>query len=246
MFNTEEAIKHAQQCYPNESVGVFVDNKYIPLENEHTQPLNDFKVSPEIYLKVGKIQAVVHSHPFRGDPVPRLYPSAADMRGQMDTAVPWGIICCDKERSWPVQWFGDQCPIPKYTERGFIHGIQDCYSLIRDYYRQEFGVLTKDFPRDWAWWNNGDQHLYERFFMDAGYRQIPMSQAKIGDVFLAILGRSAIKNNVVSHGGIYLGGDEILHHKSGDLPYDMTRLSNTECIHRYVKYIKYFLRHESQ
>lgn len=245
------AIDHAMECFPEESVGVIVNNgtEYIRLENKANNKENDFYVQPDVYVelikKYGKIDAVVHSHPFEGLSVPRLYPSAQDMKGQLSTAVPWGIVCCDKERFWPIQWFGDPCPIPPLEGRIFIHGIQDCYSLIRDYYRLNHDLTIKEFPRDWAWWHEKAQNLYEEGFGIAGFVQVPLSKVRPGDVFLAMLGRAAIKANVVNHGGIYLGNDIIVHHKSGDYAYDPGRLSVKECIQRYMPYIKYFLRHES-
>ena len=248
MFNynvEQEAIEHAKEQFPKESVGIVVDDRYIPLDNNHQNPTNDFKVDVGDYLKYGDVQAVIHSHPHLGDIVPRLYPSELDMRTQMSMAVPWGIICCDKERSYPIQWFGDQVPIKEFIARPFIHGIYDCYALIRDYYRKEHNLVIKDYPREWNWWATGNVHMYRDLFFDAGFKEIPLSQIREGDGFLATLGRHALRNNVVNHGGVYIGNDLILHHKSGDYAYDTTRPSSRECIQRYAKYIKYIVRHES-
>ncbi len=245
----EKAIAHAKAAWPQESVGVIAGGDYHPLQNIHPAPQEGFLTAPEDYVRVemeiGPIEAVVHSHPHKGESCPRLYPSAADMQGQLDSAVPWGIISCDAGRAWPVQWFGDQCPIPPYEGRTYIHGIQDCYSLIRDYYRLDLGVILKEFPRDWQWWESGNEDLYSLGFAKTGFKVIPLSQARPGDVFLAKLGRAALRNNITNHGGIYLGNEEILHHKCGLSPYDPQRLSVKEGITRYAEYITHMLRHEA-
>lgn len=240
----EQAVAHAISAYPHESVGVVVDGAYIPLENKHESPARDFYVPPEEYLALGTIEALLHSHPFvKGDVIPCLYPSARDMASQMAMAVPWGIICCDDERAWEIEWFGDQTPRKPLEGRGFAHGITDCYSLIRDYYLMEHGIRLKEFPRDWEWWKNG-QDLYVEGFSQTGFVSIAPSGLLPGDVFLASIGTSAMRGGKVNHGGIYLGNDMILHHKTGASPYDPGRLSVRECGIRYMQYATHYLRHE--
>jgi len=247
---------HAMTEYPKEAVGYVVNGMYVAQTNISEDPLNNFEVDPKAwvnYSKMGKIQGVIHSHPIRyGENGTRQvvdYPNAVDMFCQIRTAVPWGIIVCDGE--WadaPFFWGGDT-PIPPLTgtKRFFRHGVTDCYSLIRDYYRLKLEILLPDYPRNWLWWEekdeDGKQHdLYSKFFADAGFYKVNPLELKPNDVFLAQLPKS----EVVCHGGIYLGGpgDMILHHLSGTEPTDRSRLAVEEPGIRYQKYVVHWIRHK--
>lgn len=49
--------------------------------------------------------------------------------------------------------------VSKYIGRKFVHGSTDCYSLVRDFYKNEFGIELTDYARAEFWWNKG-QNLY--------------------------------------------------------------------------------------
>ena len=240
------AQEHGKQMFPQESVGIVVGEVYIPLQNISDEPENHFTFDKATWIKYGKVSAVIHSHP-NGN----LYPSACDMENQIITAVPWGLFVCDNERASDILWFGDGTPRPPLfgPERYFHHGINDCYSLIRDYYKQEMGIQLLEFPRDWEWWNEDTREeqkdLYVKGFGKTGFRAIPQSEIKPGDVFLASIGRAS-KNGTVNHGGIYLGGsgEIILHHLCGLHAIDKTRVAAREPGIRYLSYVTHWLRHE--
>ena len=121
--------------------------------------------------------------------------------------------------------------------RGFRHGVTDCYSLIRDYYRLERDVVLPEFPRDWEWWCN-EQDLYRDGFGKAGFERLVDVDLRPGDVFLA-----QIRSGVPNHGGVYLGDGLALHHLAARLPVDATRLSRREPIDRWMKFISHWLRY---
>jgi proteasome lid subunit RPN8/RPN11 len=84
-----EAIQHALDQYPKESVGYLKDGVYTSLANVSETPEDTFVLSAEDVLRVHEAEAdfVIHSHP-KGAP----YPSAADMTSQVETGIPYGII----------------------------------------------------------------------------------------------------------------------------------------------------------
>jgi len=48
----------------------------------------------------------------------------------------------------------------RYENRPFIHGIFDCYTLIRDFFRREHNILLPtNIQRTWEWWLQGE-NLY--------------------------------------------------------------------------------------
>jgi proteasome lid subunit RPN8/RPN11 len=232
--NTIHAIKNdALEKYPLESCGYVKDGIYFPEKNLAENPKEDFKMRDDLLLTEG-IQALIHSHPngalHKHHNFP--YPSLEDMRAQMSCDIPFGILWTDGKFASDLIFWGDSLPIKELKRREFIHGVYDCYSLIRDYFRSTKSIILKDFPRSYEWWAKKDREdLYTRNFELAGFERISFDQLKIGDVFLA-----QIHSKQVNHGGIYIGNNLILHHLD-------RKVSCTEPILRWQKYITHYLRY---
>lgn len=238
------AKKHAIRCYPEESVGVILEGNYVPLDNVGLDPSMheegnpscacrrcSFRLSSNQLLEVSggrKIDVLIHSHP--DGP---LHPSHSDMEAQLNMNVPWGIIATDGARASEIVAWGDDLPMEPLVGRKFIHGVHDCYALIRDIFRLGSEgaavqgiewpfepILLPNVPRQDEWWMNG-QDLYMDYLYKAGFREIPMSEARSGDGFLMKLGRP--KPPVVNHAGVLTGDYLVLHHMPG-----ATRVSRRE------------------
>ena len=262
------ARHHAEIEAPRESVGIVIDDgaghvEYVPLENVHPEPTRAFEISAaDADQWRGQMRAVIHSHVLGVDDFDpqdgplAAGPSAADMEQQAQMQLPWGLVTViDRSSHGSVLWFGDEVAAmpgyPPVLERPFIHGIYDCYSLIRDSYRfdpfgfvrEHFGrpsILLPDFPRDFAWWHDRDddggprvpRNLYVDNFTAAGFHPIDRDELRAGDVILA-----QVRAEVVNHGGVYLGNGTWAHHLRG-------RLSTREPAGRWVhEYGRYFLRY---
>ena len=228
---------HAIADYPNEACGLIVDGDYRAMENIADEPTEHFRMRSKDWLsaaQAGDIGAVVHSHPDGPD-----CPSAEDMRRQIATGVPWGIVSCNGSGALAPFWWGMNA-IPPLIGRGFRHGVTDCYALIRDYFRAERGVVLPEFPRDWEWWCEGAD-LYSEGFPKAGFRRLEDGEAAApGDVFLA-----QVRAEVPNHGGVLLDGGLALHHLTARLPVDATRLSRREPVDRWRKFITHWLRYSA-
>ena len=95
----------------------------------------------------------------------------------------------------------------KYVGKKFNYGNTDCYSLIRDFYKDEFKLELTDYARPSNWWNEGG-NLYMENFRNEGFRLLgDDEELQYGDVVLIALGCS-----VASHGAIYIGNNLILQH----------------------------------
>ena len=214
--------KHAIDEYPKECCGVIADGVYFPSQNVAIDPKQDFVIPAALQVALhacGRVmQAVVHSHP-NG---PR-YPSEADMRGQVKSGLPWVLVATDGEQvTYPEIW-GDGLEIPLLVGREFMHGIRDCYSLVRDVYRlgkaglavQSIDwplepILLADFPRNDSWWGDAktlNQTLYEDNFAAQGFKRITREDARAGDAFLL-----KMKSQTPNHAGVLLADGTILHH----------------------------------
>ena len=96
----------------------------------------------------------------------------------------------------------------EYEGRPFLHGLFDCYTLVRDYYKRNFNIfLPTNIQRDWEWWNKG-QNLYLENAKDYSFEEV--EDIKKHDVLIM-----AVNSPVPNHAAIYLGEGKILHHMAG-------------------------------
>lgn len=97
--------------------------------------------------------------------------------------------------------------------REFTHGTKDCYTIVRDFYRDNFGLELTDYARPDDWWDEG-LNLYVDNFSKEGFIQVDFNPYDMqpGDLFL-----SAILSKVPNHASIYLGQGYVLHHLPGRL-----------------------------
>jgi proteasome lid subunit RPN8/RPN11 len=219
----EAAKQHAIHEFPNESCGFIARGRYIACENKHVTPATHFKIDDERYDRAvanGTLKAVVHSHP--NGPI---FPSHADMMGQLTTDKPWVIISLNEIGIHKIVAWGGELPIAPVIARPFLHGVFDCMSLIRDVYRTGRTELLKqgvhwpfepipfaDVAREDNWWQ-GEADLYTANFAKWGFKKITMSEVQAGDVFLIAVGdRRANPQQKLNHGGVLLEHDQILHH----------------------------------
>lgn len=203
-----DAEAHARSDYPRESVGLVVSVRgkpvYMPCRNL-SEEADHFILNPEDYAIAedkGDIAVVVHSHPDTG-----AEPSLHDVASHAASRLAWWIVGLkDDETSWHEMPAAGEMPL---ESRVFVHGVIDCYTLIRDYYRQVRGVELPDFYRQDDWWHNGG-NLYVENFAKAGF--VEASSLKNGDVILMAIG-----SQTPCHGAIWLDGDVLLHHLYGRL-----------------------------
>lgn len=216
-FAIIKAKEHALEEYPQESVGLVVNGIYKKQENEAEDPEDMFCVNG---VPPDHTEAIIHSHP-KGEP----YPSSTDMLYQVSTGVPWGILPVHSEEVDDVVWFGDQVPIFDLLGRKFLHGVADCYSLVRDFYRIRFKKVLPVFPRDFGWWESQDL-LSRTQCVSAGFESVDREDLVEGDVVLF-----QIHCRVANHCGVYLDGGILLHHLHN-------RLSCREPLHPWLRFVR--------
>lgn len=198
---------HAVAEYPRECCGlvVMVDGKetYRPCRNT-AQGSEHFVLAAEDFAAAadaGEVIAVVHSHP---DYPPT--PSEADRVACEASGLPWFIVTVAKGDDGNVQAGEIRGFVPEGYKapligRPFAHGVLDCYTLVRDWYERERGVVLPDFHREDDWWERGD-NLYLKHYEEAGFRPLSAGEAlEPGDVILMQI-RSPKDPN---HAGIFIG-----------------------------------------
>jgi len=222
-------VDHANRELPRECCGLVIIRKgkqvYVPCRNIGIGSDN-FILCPEDYAKAdqeGDIVAVIHSHPNMS-----AKPSQADLVACEASGLPWFIVGLPDQVWEYIEPSGYVAPL---VGRKWSHGVLDCYSIIRDYYKMERGIDLLNFERSDDWWNRGG-NLYLENFGKAGFREIKEDEVAESDVILM-----RINSTVPNHGAIYLGDGVILHHVHGRLS---TRdvfggywRKNTACFLRY-------------
>jgi len=199
---------HAERDYPRESCGLVVVRKgrmcYMPVRNVADRN-EHFVMHPQDQADAedaGEVLLVVHSHPG----IPPL-PSQADLVGCEASGLPWLIV------NWPtgaVHQFAPSGYVAPLFGRVFSHGVLDCYSFIRDYYRQTLDIVLPDFERPDEWWLKG-HNLYLQGFAAAGFEQVT-GAPRLHDVLLM-----RVAAQVPNHGAVYLGDGLVGHHQMGRL-----------------------------
>lgn len=228
--------QHALSEYPKEACGLIIDGgtEYVPMRNVHESPKMAFRmVQAEFiaYYQAGRISAVMHSH----TGADYAAPSRADMNNQAEMQLPWGIVHISENRDIDGPfYFGDQVPIAPFEGRQFRHNVYDCYTLLRDFYRQELNITLPIFPREPEWWVK-KQNVLEQNFAKAGFVQIDKTQARQNDVMLCRV-QSPKDNPVANHVAIIRDSGRILHHLN-------RRLSKHEPMQMWINTCTTFLRY---
>ena len=202
----EEALNHAKIEDPKECVGLLLNirgkEKYFPCRNLSMTAHQCFILDPEDYVKAdntGEIKAIVHSHP-----VTPPFPSEADKLGCEQSKLPWHIVNPKTE-----QWgYYEPCGYkPPLKGRPWVWGVTDCWSLVRDFYKEEKNIELLDYERPVTPQEFNDVPLFERYAERTGFKELdPNETLKNGDILLM-----SIMYNTLNHVAIFLDGD-VLHH----------------------------------
>lgn len=120
--------------------------------------------------------------------------------------------------------------IDKYKGLPFEYGVNDCYSLIMNFYSQELGIFIPKIKNEEGWWERRE-NLYVKNAKDAGFLFVEDPEPL--DILLF-----TFNSKEANHSAIYLGDNEVLHHVTN-------RLSTKEPISSFwASNLKYVVRHK--
>jgi len=228
----EAALSHAKIEDPKESVGLLLNVKgkerYYPCNNLSMSSYQCFVLDPEDYVRAdntGEITAIIHSHPTTPPT-----PSQADLVGCENSNLPWHIVNPKTEQWGYCEPNGYKAPL---LGREWVWGVTDCWSLVRDWYREEKQIELKDYQRSMTPEEFLNNPLFEEYATQTGFRELEPNEAlQEGDVLLM-----SILHPTLNHVAIFLG-DMVLHHLADRLscrePYSPWLLKCTGKRFRYV------------
>jgi cell wall-associated NlpC family hydrolase len=232
--NTHPMAVHAWKAYalekfPEEACGFFLKgNRFLPVENQAPadQRHSSFSFDIRDYAAYeDDIEGFVHSH--TSGPETNTdgtlvkadgSPTKEDMASQIASGWPFGISVVDETTCGNPVWWGDSLPIRPLIGRGFLHGINDCYSLVRDWHRLQ-GIHFDDVPRDLAWWKETNEQgeakvdLYMDLFESRGFKRVHRDYPQMGDCFIVKFHSPLVRN----HAGVFISDDEFAHHAGDQL-----------------------------
>lgn len=200
-------MEHAAAVFPHEACGLVVAHRgkaaALRAKNLSEQPHKWFDLDPDAWLEVDEnneeVVGIYHSHP-NGLPEPSL----ADIEGCEASGLPWHII------SYPAGGYRVIEPtgfVTPYLQRPYVHGVHDCYAIVRDWYNREWNLGLQDFDRSHEWWLKGGD-LYNDNFAACGFVELKNDEeVQIGDAFLI-----QFHSPKPNHAAVYIGNGRILHH----------------------------------
>ena len=222
----KEILKYLLSEYPNEGCGIILNKlgklKWIPCKNISEFPDKQFKICPKEYVKAtlqGDIHAIVHSH-VKGS----CKPSDADKNQSDYLQIPYIIYSIPEGEKYEYT--------PKYKEkpllgREYEFNKQDCWTLVRDYYKQNFNIVLPMLEFEDYFYKKGINYFEDLIEPWGG---VEVKSPQKGDIIYF-----QIQSNIPNHCGVYLGQDKFIHARR-------KHLSCTDFLPRWRKYIKSYIR----
>ena len=204
----KKIINDLFEVYPEEGCGLLINKKgkivWKFCENIAENKKETFQIDPKEYIKArlsGDIYAIIHSHPDIS-----CKPSEADIRASDHLGIPYIIYSLPDAEKYVYTPKNLSNPL---LGREYEFGKYDCWSLVRDYYRQELDIELPMLKFEYDWWDKdldyfGD--LYESF----GF--IKVEEPQTHDVILF-----QVTGGVPNHCGVYLKEELFMHHAENRL-----------------------------
>lgn len=171
-------------------------------ENISESPTVEFVIDTKIYNRLDKkpgIKAIWHSHTNGNKKF-----TAADVDLVNRTQKPLVLYSVQHNELKAVDPSGNT-PL---LGREFVYGVADCFSLVRDWYKQERSIELPNYPRssDDPVWDKSEWDWIDKEYARLGFK--PVERPEYGDVIAMSLGSNTLG---INHMAVYLGEDKFIH-----------------------------------
>lgn len=222
-----EILKYLFSKYPEEGCGLLINVKgklrWKPCENVAEDKQKTFSIHPKEYVAaslIGDIHAVIHSH-VNGT----CEPSEADKTSSNFLQVPYHIYSIPEKEKFVYTPEYKKIPL---LGRTYEFGKTDCWTLVRDYYKQELNIKLPNLVFEPKFYEKGINYFED---LIAPWGGVEVGTPRKGDIIYFTVDHHPIPN----HCGVYLGEDIFMHHQE-------TRLSCRDSLPKWNKYVRSFIR----
>lgn len=208
--------EHALEENPKECCGlILLNEEVVKLKNKSYFPLEAFVINFEDLpddIELSDIKGFYHSHPQGGKK------SSLDVYFSHKVNLPFAIY------NIPGDSFSTYSPNGYYelplVGRDFLANEIDCITLVKDYFKRNLNIEVEDIkhpirevepdawqnhPEFWKY-NKKDNMAFVELYKERGFSVV--SDLKKNDIVLSDNG--LVK--ALSHVGVYVGNDKIIHH----------------------------------
>lgn len=203
----QEAIKYAEMNPAQEICGLFYSNFksffFHPCKNISQNPENSFEISSDDFIKVenmGSIYGIFHSHINENSDF-----SENDKNCAEESVLP---IFCYSLQDKKMQEYRPKDYKAQILQKEFICGINDCFSLVRDYYWNNFNYLVDDFDREENFEKTNSPLILENYSSQGFY--IPDNQIDIKEHDVLLY--KSIRSIYPHHFEIFIGDSRVIQH----------------------------------
>ena len=229
------ALQHAKKDAPNEACGLVAiykgKEKYFPCKNLAEDLQDQFILDPDDWINAedqGEIVAVFHRLP---NPPPP--PSQADLASCEYLDLPFFIVTPETS-DW--YYFEPSGYKKNLIGREWKWQIQDCWSLIEDWFKEKKGIKLKHWDRPKSPKEFSEKPLFEHGLPLTGFVELDKDDdLEIGYVLLM----DTTNTGKLDHVALFIGDQTILQHcvkrLSSRETYDQNWIECTKKRYRYAQ-----------
>ena len=203
-----KALEHAKKDAPHEACGLLAvykgKEKYYACNNIAKDLADQFIIDPDDWMNVeddAEIVAVVHSHPNHPPTA-----SDADLASCEYLDLPFYIVT-PETGNW--SYYEPTGYKKGLIGREWVWNVQDCWSLIEDWYKDNKGVKLRHWERPRTPQDFSKKPLFEYGLPLTGFVELKNTvDLEKGDVLLM----DTTDTGTLDHVALYIGEQTILHH----------------------------------
>ena len=199
----QQQIKAESLANPDREIcGLILrDGSIVSCPNVHPDPINHFQIATTEYAKYEPlVKGIYHSHV---NDVPNFTAPDVDLVYSLNQPL---ILYSLTRNHFRIADLSGEQPL---IDREFVYGINDCYSLVKDYYQQKLSIKHGSYHRsgDTADWDKTEWDWIDRQFEVEGFYPV-RGDIKEHDV----LAMSLVDGNMsINHLAVYVGDNMFMH-----------------------------------
>ena len=212
----QDILRYLSDLYPEEGCGIILNRKgtleWHPCDNIAEDKFNNFKIAAKDFVSLGlqgDIEAIVHSHPDS-----TCEASPADKKASDHLRIPYHIYSLPEIEKSVYLPVNHKRPL---AGRVYDFKTANCYTLIRDYYLQEYNIELPMVEFEEDFYEKGV--AYFENLAETCWKGVEVETPEKGDIVIF-----KIHNTIENHCGVYIGNGQYIHHMKD-------RLSCTESIY---------------